>query len=97
MEMVIALFFFLLYLLKLNRKLTFLFWPLVDIANSVFAALLLLIVCITAVASKNNKGTLTGAGFGFLIVVLCFVDAYLLFKMVTFNKPSTAEEKHQTL
>ncbi|XP_008943238.1 PREDICTED: chemokine-like factor, partial [Merops nubicus] len=60
MEMVITALFFLLYLLKLDKKMSWLFWPLADIFNSVIAALFLLIVCLFAVIIKTNKGTLAG-------------------------------------
>ncbi|NXT79791.1 CKLF factor, partial [Zapornia atra] len=64
MEAVITALFFLLYLLKLDKKLSWLFWPLADIFNSVIAALFLLIVCLFAVIIKTNKGTLAGGVSG---------------------------------
>ncbi|NXH19286.1 CKLF factor, partial [Bucco capensis] len=60
MEVVITTLFILLYLLKLDKRLNWLFWPLADIFNSMIAVLFLLIVCLFAVIIKTNKGTLAG-------------------------------------
>ncbi|NXD74078.1 CKLF factor, partial [Eolophus roseicapillus] len=60
MEVVITTLFFLLYLLKLDKRMTWLLWPLADIFNSVIAALFLLVVCLFAVVIKTNKATLAG-------------------------------------
>ncbi|XP_067854274.1 CKLF-like MARVEL transmembrane domain-containing protein 3 isoform X1 [Heptranchias perlo] len=72
MEILITSAFYLLYLLKLDSKLTLLFWPLMDAANSVFASVLLLIVCICAVASKVTTGVLTGSVLSFIIFI-CYL------------------------
>ncbi|NXV78571.1 CKLF factor, partial [Atlantisia rogersi] len=87
MEAVITALFFLLYLLKLDKKLSWLFWPLADIFNSVIAALFLLIVCLFAVIIKTNKGTLAGGVFGLILLVLCVVDAVLLSKKISLGRP----------
>ncbi|NXL44317.1 CKLF factor, partial [Podilymbus podiceps] len=89
MEGLITALFFLLYLLKLDRKLPWLFWPLADIFNSVIAALFLLIVCLFAVIIKTNNGTLAGGVFGLVLLVLCVVDAVLLFQKISLNGPRT--------
>ncbi|NWX72719.1 CKLF factor, partial [Alca torda] len=60
MEAAITVLFFLLYLLRLDQKLSWLFWPLADVFNSVMAALFLLVVCLFAVIVKTNNGTLAG-------------------------------------
>ncbi|XP_010583455.1 chemokine-like factor [Haliaeetus albicilla] len=87
METVITALFFLLYLLKLDKKLRWLFWPLADIFNSVIAALFLLIVCLFAVIIKTNNGTLAGGVFGLVLLVLCVVDAVLLFQKISLGAP----------
>ncbi|NXI41232.1 CKLF factor, partial [Galbula dea] len=86
-EVVITAVFFLLYLLKLDERLSWLFWPLADIFNSVIAALFLLIVCLFAVIIKTNNGTLAGGVFGLVLLVLCVVDAVLLFRKISFAGP----------
>ncbi|NXW29209.1 CKLF factor, partial [Phaetusa simplex] len=60
MEAAVTVLFFLLYLLRLDQKLSWLFWPLADVFNSVIAALFLLVVCLFAVIVKTNNGTLAG-------------------------------------
>ncbi|KAM7101636.1 chemokine-like factor [Ciconia maguari] len=87
MEVVITALFFLLYLLKLDRRMSWLFWPLADIFNSVIAALFLLIVCLFAIIIKTNNGTLAGGVFGLVLLVLCVVDAVLLFQKISLDGP----------
>ncbi|XP_075621791.1 chemokine-like factor isoform X1 [Balearica regulorum gibbericeps] len=86
-EMVITALFFLLYLLKLDKKMGWLFWPLADVFNSVIAALFLLIVCLFAIIIKTNNGTLAGGVFGLVLLVLCIVDAVLLFQKISLDGP----------
>ncbi|NXF94317.1 CKLF factor, partial [Eubucco bourcierii] len=86
MEAIITALFFLLYLLQLDRKLSWFFWPLADIFNSVIAALFLLVVCLFAVIIKTDNGTLAGGVFGLILFVLCVVDAVLLFKKISFGR-----------
>ncbi|KAK1163547.1 chemokine-like factor [Acipenser oxyrinchus oxyrinchus] len=91
MEIVISFLFFLLYLLKLNKKLTVFFWPLIDIFNSVFAAVFMFIISIIAVSTYTVKGTLVGGIIGLIATGIWCMDAYLLFKKVTFNKPRSSD------
>ncbi|NXW49766.1 CKLF factor, partial [Nyctiprogne leucopyga] len=87
MELAITGLFLLLYLLRLDQQLSGLLWPLADIFNSVIAALFLLIVCLFAVIIKTNNGTLAGGVFGLVLLVLCVVDAVLLFQKMSFGGP----------
>ncbi|KFQ97459.1 Chemokine-like factor, partial [Nipponia nippon] len=87
MEVVITALFFLLYLLKLDKKMSWLFWPLADIFNSVIAALFLLVVCLCAVIIKSNNGTLAGGVFGLVLLVLSVVDAVVLFQKISLGGP----------
>ncbi|XP_054025868.1 chemokine-like factor [Dryobates pubescens] len=86
MEMIITVLLFLFYLLKLDKKLSWLFWPLADVLNSVIAALFLLIVCLFAVIIKTNNGTLAGGVFGLTLCVVCVVDAVLVFRKIKFDR-----------
>ncbi|NXT00403.1 CKLF factor, partial [Jacana jacana] len=86
MEVAITGLFFLLYLLKLDQRLSWLFWPLADVFNSVIAALFLL-VCLFAVVVKTNKGTLAGGVCGLVLLVLCVVDAVLLSRKISIDGP----------
>ncbi|XP_043937759.1 chemokine-like factor isoform X3 [Protopterus annectens] len=94
-ETIIALFFFLLYFLKLNKKITMFFWPLIDIFNAVISAIIIFIVCAIAVAGHDNGGTVAGGVFGFIVTILLSVDAFLLFRSVTFNQPASATKTAQ--
>ncbi|XP_027557771.1 chemokine-like factor [Neopelma chrysocephalum] len=87
LEMGITLLFLLLYMLKLDAKMRWLFWPLADILNSVIAALFLLVVCLFAVIVKSNKGTLAGGVLGLILLVLCVVDTVLLCKKISLARP----------
>ncbi|XP_077166077.1 chemokine-like factor [Paroedura picta] len=86
MEFVITTLFFLLYLLGLQKKLHFFFWPLADAFNSLVAALFLIIVGLCATLIKTNTGTLVGGVFCLMLFVLSVADAVVLLKMITFNK-----------
>ncbi|NWZ38103.1 CKLF factor, partial [Brachypodius atriceps] len=86
METVITLLFLLLYLLRLDARMRCLFWPLLDIINSVVAALFLLVVGLFAIIIKTNKGTLAGGVLGLILLALCLVDAVLLCKKISLDK-----------
>ncbi|NXY15087.1 CKLF factor, partial [Atrichornis clamosus] len=87
METGITVLFLLLYLLRLDKRMRCLFWPLADIFNSVIAALFLLVVCLFAIIIRTNKGTLAGGVLGLILLVLCLVDAVLLCKKISLNRP----------
>ncbi|XP_053126998.1 chemokine-like factor [Hemicordylus capensis] len=88
MELVISFLFFVLYLLSLNKKMTFFFWPLADAFNSLVAALFLLIVGLCATIMKTILETLVGGVFCLLLFVLCVIDAALILKNVSWNNPA---------
>ncbi|XP_069029809.1 proteolipid protein 2 [Embiotoca jacksoni] len=87
LEFVIISLLLLLYLFKLNKKLTFFFWPLIDVFNSIFAAVYFIVLSVIAVSTYNVTGTLAGGIVCFLSVGLLCVDSYTVFKNITFNKP----------
>ncbi|KAK5603689.1 hypothetical protein CRENBAI_002429 [Crenichthys baileyi] len=86
LEFLITLLLLLLYLLKLNKRITFLFWPIVDVFNSVFAAVYLIVLSLMALTSYSVTGTLVGGVVCLMSAGLLFVDSYTLFKKITFNK-----------
>ncbi|NXO25775.1 CKLF factor, partial [Cisticola juncidis] len=86
METVITVLFLLLYLLRLDARMRCLFWPLADILNSVIAALFLLVVSLFAIKIKTNKGTLAGGVLGLILLALCLVDVFLLWKKISLDK-----------
>ncbi|KAJ7985943.1 hypothetical protein DPEC_G00345700 [Dallia pectoralis] len=86
MEFVITFSLVLLYTLKLNKKLTMFFWPLIDIINSVFAAVILLILCLIAVSTYTLTSSLVGGITGLVAVGLWSWDGSMLFRRITFNQ-----------
>ncbi|XP_004543356.3 chemokine-like factor [Maylandia zebra] len=78
-----------LYLLKLNKRLTFFFWPLVDVLNSVFASVYFITLSLMAMTSYINTGMLIGGIMCFLLAVLLCAESYILFSIITFNRPRT--------
>ncbi|NXN94087.1 CKLF factor, partial [Rhinopomastus cyanomelas] len=87
METVITGLFFLLYLLQLDKNLSWFFWPLADVFNSVVAALFLLIVCLLALILKTNNGTRAGGVIGLVLLALCIIDAVLVSKRISLARP----------
>ncbi|KAM6942616.1 proteolipid protein 2 [Xenentodon cancila] len=92
LEFLITSLLLLLYLLKLNKRLTFFFWPLVDVFNSLFAAFYLAVLSLIAMTSYTAKGTLAGGIAFFLSAGLLCVDVYTLFKIITLNKSRNETE-----
>ncbi|XP_053255648.1 chemokine-like factor [Podarcis raffonei] len=89
-EFVITLLFFLLYLLNLQKKLNFLFWPLADAFNSLVGALFLFIVGLCATVIKTVVETLVGGVFCLILCALCIIDAAFLLRKITFNQGAPA-------
>ncbi|XP_067352356.1 proteolipid protein 2 [Channa argus] len=87
LEILITALLLLLYLLKLNKRLTFFFWPFVDVFNSIFAAVYFIILSVWALSTNNVTSTLIGGIVGLVSVGLLCVDSYLLAKNITFNIP----------
>ncbi|XP_005806819.1 chemokine-like factor [Xiphophorus maculatus] len=87
LEFLITLLLLLLYLLKLNKRITFLFWPIVDVFNSVFAAIYFLVLSLMVLISSSVTGALVGGAVSLISAGLLFVDSYTLFRNITFNKP----------
>ncbi|KAM3626099.1 uncharacterized protein V6R79_022446 [Siganus canaliculatus] len=87
LEFLITLFLVLLYVFKLNKTLTFFFWPLIDVFNSVFGAVYFTVLSLMAMITYTFTSMLVGGIFSFLCAVLLCVDCYMLFKNITFNSP----------
>ncbi|XP_051485093.1 chemokine-like factor [Apus apus] len=87
MEAAITALLFVLNLLQLDRKMSWFFWPLADVLNSVIAALFLVVVCLLAISIKTNNGTLAGGVLGLILLVLCVVDAVLIFRKISLDEP----------
>ncbi|XP_068194798.1 chemokine-like factor [Antennarius striatus] len=86
LEFLITSLLVLLYALRLNKRLTFFFWPLIDLFNSVFAAVYFVVLSLVAVITHTVAGTVVGGVAGLVAAGLLFVDGYILLKNITFNK-----------
>ncbi|KAM6950174.1 proteolipid protein 2 [Lycodopsis pacificus] len=87
LEFVITSLLLLLYVFKLNKRLTFFFWPLIDVFNSAFAAVYFIVLSLLALTTYTVTGTLVGGIVGLISAGLLGVDCFMLFKNITFNKP----------
>ncbi|XP_076011407.1 chemokine-like factor [Genypterus blacodes] len=86
LEFVITFLLLLLYVLKLNKKFTFFFWPLIDAFNSVFGAVLFTVLSLIALSTYSVRGTLAGGIVGLMSAVVLCVDSAMLCKNITLNK-----------
>uniref|UniRef100_A0A8C5XFH9 Chemokine like factor n=1 Tax=Microcebus murinus TaxID=30608 RepID=A0A8C5XFH9_MICMU len=77
-EVAIILFFILLYILRLDRLMKWLFWPLLDIINSLVTTVFLIIVSVLALIPETTTLTVVGGAFGFLAAVVCLADGVVL-------------------
>ncbi|XP_049454408.1 chemokine-like factor [Epinephelus fuscoguttatus] len=96
LEFLITALLVLLYIFKLNKRLTFFFWPLIDVLNSVFAAVYFIILSLLAVSTYTVTGTLVGGIFGLISAVVLCVDSYLLFRNITLNRPRSETQTTTT-
>ncbi|XP_005876405.1 PREDICTED: chemokine-like factor isoform X3 [Myotis brandtii] len=92
-EVTIILFFIILYMLRLDRIITFLFWPLLDILNSLVAAIFMIIISVLALIPETTKYTVLGGVFGLLAVVCCIADAALIYRKLLFNPSGPYQKK----
>ncbi|XP_037371714.1 chemokine-like factor [Talpa occidentalis] len=84
-EVVVVLFFIILYMLRLDRYMTFLFWPLLDVVNSLVTVTFMIIIAVLALLPETTLSTVLGGVFGFLAAVSCLVDAALIYRKLLFN------------
>ncbi|XP_060924922.1 chemokine-like factor [Limanda limanda] len=87
LELLITSLLLLLYLFKLNKRLTFFFWPLVDVCNSVFAVVYFLVLSLLAMSTHTVTGTLVGGIFALVLAALLSADGFILIRNITFNQP----------
>ncbi|XP_031132483.1 proteolipid protein 2 [Sander lucioperca] len=97
LEFLITSLLLLLYMFKVNKKLTFFFWPLIDVFNSVFAAVYFIVLSLVALTTYTVTGTLVGGIVGLMSTGLLCVDSYMLFKNITFNnrRSETQDQDNQ--
>ncbi|XP_040838524.1 chemokine-like factor isoform X1 [Ochotona curzoniae] len=92
-EVTIILFFIILYLLRLDRVMKCLFWPLLDIINSVVATLFLIILSVLALLPETTLYTIFGGVFALLTAVICIADSALIYRKLLFNPSGPYQKK----
>ncbi|CAG5857279.1 unnamed protein product [Menidia menidia] len=93
LEFLITSLLLLFYFLKLNKRMTFFFWPLVDVFNSVFGAVYLTVFSLMAMTSYTVSGTLAGGILCLGSAGLLCVDSFTLSRNITFNRPRSGTEE----
>ncbi|KAF3817773.1 chemokine-like factor [Mirounga leonina] len=91
-EVTVIFFFIILYILRLDRLIDFLFWPLLDIINSMVAAVFMIIVSVLALLPETTAFIVLGGVFGLLTAVCCIADGVLIYRKLLFN-PSGPYQK----
>uniref|UniRef100_E1BFF7 Chemokine like factor n=3 Tax=Bos TaxID=9903 RepID=E1BFF7_BOVIN len=84
-EVASTFFFILLYILRLDRLISCLFWPLLDIINSAVAAVFMIVVSVLALIPETTTHTVLGGVFGLAASVFCIADGALIYRKLLFN------------
>ncbi|XP_051024865.1 chemokine-like factor [Acomys russatus] len=95
-ELIIVFFFITLYMCRLDKKMRWLFWPLLDVINSMITTLFMLIVSVLALIPETSKMTVLGGVFGLLTVVCTIADCALTYRKLLFN-PSGPFQKSPSI
>ncbi|XP_012516066.1 PREDICTED: chemokine-like factor isoform X1 [Propithecus coquereli] len=92
-EVAIIFFFIILYILRLDRLMKWLFWPLLDIINSLVTTVFLVIISVLALIPKTTTLIVVGGVFGFLAAVVCLADGALIYRKLLFNPSGPYQKK----
>ncbi|XP_059120233.1 chemokine-like factor [Peromyscus eremicus] len=84
-ELTIIFFFITLYLCRLDKVMKWLFWPLLDITNSMVATLFMLVVSVLALIPKPSTMTILGGVFGLLTAICAIADCALVYRKLLLN------------
>uniref|UniRef100_A0A8C6W490 Chemokine-like factor n=2 Tax=Nannospalax galili TaxID=1026970 RepID=A0A8C6W490_NANGA len=91
-EVTVIVFFIALYMCRLDKLMKWLFWPLLDIVNSLVTTLFMLVVSVLALIPETTTMTILGGVFGFLTVICAIADCVLMYQKLLFN-PSGPQKK----
>ncbi|KFW89780.1 CKLF-like MARVEL transmembrane domain-containing protein 7, partial [Phalacrocorax carbo] len=81
-DLVMILFFYIIHIFRIYRKLTCVSWPLAEFLHYLIGTILLLIASIVAASrSYNLNGLVAGATFGFLATILCVLSIWSSYKV----------------
>ncbi|XP_023065873.1 chemokine-like factor isoform X1 [Piliocolobus tephrosceles] len=92
-EVTVILFFILLYILRLDRLMKWLFWPLLDIINSLVTTVFMLIVSVLALIPETTPLTVGGGVFALVTAVCCLADGALIYRKLLFNPSGPYQKK----
>nr|XP_020845143.1 uncharacterized protein LOC110210513 [Phascolarctos cinereus] len=84
-EAVSVVFFIVLYILRLDLLLRCLFWPLLDIINSLMTIMCLMIVSVLALVPETKIKVAIGGILGIVATVFTIADASLIYRKLMFN------------
>ncbi|XP_036603948.1 chemokine-like factor isoform X1 [Trichosurus vulpecula] len=94
LESISALFFIVLYILRLDLVWKCLFWPLLDVINSLMTVVFLMIVSVLALVPETDLIAAIGGILGIVATVLTIGDAALIYRKLMFNPSGPFEKKH---
>ncbi|XP_075275066.1 CKLF-like MARVEL transmembrane domain-containing protein 7 isoform X2 [Opisthocomus hoazin] len=101
-DLVMILFFYMIHIFRIYRKLTCVSWPLAEFLHYLIGTILLLIASIVAASkSYNLTGLVAGSIFGFVATILCVLSMWSSYKVSCITQStilvpdSTAEEGEQ--
>ncbi|XP_016161727.1 PREDICTED: CKLF-like MARVEL transmembrane domain-containing protein 7 [Ficedula albicollis] len=90
-DLVMILFFYIMHIFRVYRKLTCVSWPLAEFLHYLIGTILLLIGSIVAAAkSYNITGLVAGATFGFLATILCVISMWSSYKVSCITQSTNA-------
>ncbi|XP_074909251.1 CKLF-like MARVEL transmembrane domain-containing protein 7 isoform X2 [Buteo buteo] len=90
-DLVMILFFYIIHIFRIYRKLTCVSWPLAEFLHYLIGTILLLIASIVAASkSYNLTGLVAGATFGFLATILCVLSIWSSYKVSCITQSTNA-------
>ncbi|XP_009633455.2 CKLF-like MARVEL transmembrane domain-containing protein 7 [Egretta garzetta] len=90
-DLVMILFFYIIHIFRIYRKLTCVSWPLAEFLHYLIGTILLLIASIVAASkSYNLTGLVAGATFGFLATILCVLSIWSSYKVSCITQSTDA-------
>ncbi|XP_021564570.1 chemokine-like factor isoform X1 [Carlito syrichta] len=94
-EVTVIFFFIMLYILRLDRLMKCLFWPLLDIINSLVTTVFMVIVSVLALIPETTTLTVLGGvfAFGLITAVCCLADGVLIYRKLLFNPSGPYQKK----
>ncbi|XP_078520649.1 proteolipid protein 2 [Lissotriton helveticus] len=80
-EMIFCIIFFIIFMMRLDRTITFIHWPYTDLIRAVIGALCFLITALIAMIGSHGDGAaIAGGVFGLLAGILFGYDAFTIFQ-----------------